>query len=161
VAFWLVKSEPGEYAYRDLERDGETTWSGVHNALALQHLRRMRPRDALLFYHSGAERAVVGIARVASPPRPDPDDARGSWVVTVRPVARLAAPVALATLRADPALAELALLRISRLSVMPVTPAHWERILRLGSPRPAAGHGTPRGRRSNHRAAARRNRGAT
>ena len=83
VAHWLAKSEPGVYSYSDLERDTKTEWNGVHNALALQHLKRMRPGDGLLFYHSGAERAVVGIARIASIPHPDPEDDRGSWSVEV------------------------------------------------------------------------------
>ncbi len=162
VAHWLAKSEPGVYSYSDLERDTKTEWNGVHNALALQHLKRMRPGDGLLFYHSGAERAVVGIARIASIPHPDPEDDRGSWSVEVRPVRRLRGPVTLAQLRGDRTLAGLDLLRISRLSVMPVSLAHWKRIL---AHEPPAGspptQGTTGGSRSSRRVAAARKRGAT
>lgn len=164
MAYWLVKSEPGEYSFSDLERDGRTEWTGVHNALALRHLKGMRPGDGLLFYHSGAERAVVGLARVVDEPRPDPADDRGSWKVGVRPDRRLPNPVPLAALRADPALAELPMLRMTRLSVGPVTPIQWRAILRQSGAKPptvAASQGRNRGSRSNHRSAAPRNRGAT
>jgi predicted RNA-binding protein with PUA-like domain len=164
VARWLVKSEPGTYSYADLERDGATEWTGVHNALALQHLKRMRPRDEILFYHSGAERSVVGVARVASLPRPDPADDRGSWSLEVRPVRRLRGPVTLGELRADRALEGLALFRMSRLSVMPVAPAHWAAILRHEPDGPApdpARQGRTVGSRSSQRAARARKRGAT
>jgi predicted RNA-binding protein with PUA-like domain len=129
MAHWLAKSEPGVYSYADLEREGRTEWSGVHNASALLYLKRMRPGDTLLFYHSGADRAAVGIARVSSNPHPDANDERGSWSLEVRPVRRLSGPVLLAALRADPGLAGFLLLRISRLSVMPVTSDQWKRIL--------------------------------
>jgi predicted RNA-binding protein with PUA-like domain len=164
VAHWLAKSEPSVYSYSDLERDGRTEWNGVHNPLALQHLKRMRPGDGLLFYHSGAERAVVGVARIASTPHPDPGDDRGSWSVEVRPVRRLRGRVPLAELRSDRALAGLDLLRMSRLSVMPVSSEHWVRILahepsaREGA---AAAQGSPPGSRSSRRVAAVRKRGAT
>ena len=164
MGYWLAKSEPGAYSYADLEREGKTEWNGVHNALALQHLRRMRPDDGLLFYHSGAERAVVGVARVAALPHPDPADDRGSWSVEVRPVRPLRGAVTLAELRGDPALDGLALLRFSRLSVMPVSPGQWRAILAHepgARARPSTGHGRPRGSRSSHRAAAARKRGAT
>jgi len=163
VAYWLVKSEPGEYSYADLERDGATGWSGVHNAVALRHLQAMRAGDRLLFYHSGAERTVVAVARVAGTPRPDPSDDRGSWTVEVRPDHRLPRSVPLATLKEDPALSELPMLRMTRLSVVPVTTPQWSRILAHGGERAAspARHGNGRGSRSSQRAAAPRNRGAT
>lgn len=129
MAHWLAKSEPSVYSYADLERDGSTDWNGVHNALALRHLRAMAPGDEMLFYHSGDERAVVGIARIASAPRPDPNDDRGSWTVRVAAGRSLPGPIPLAVLRADPALTDLALFRISRLSVMPVSDAQWRAIL--------------------------------
>lgn len=163
MAYWLAKSEPGTYSYSDLERDGRTEWSGVHNASALLHLRRMRPGDELLFYHSGAARAAVGIARVTSAPHPDPNDDRGSWSVEVRPVRALRGPIALADLRGDPTLSGLLLLRISRLSVMPVSPAHWKRVLSYEPPAAPvrARQGKGLRSRSSHRVAAARKRGAT
>ena len=159
MAFWLVKSEPGEYSYSDLEREGRTEWSGVHNAVALRHLKGMRAGDGLLFYHSGAERAVVAVARVLDSPRPDPNDDRGSWTVGVGPDRALAAPVPLAVIRTDPALSELPMLRMTRLSVVPVTRDQWARILAHAGERGPArsgGQGRTRGSRSNQRAAARR-----
>ncbi len=165
MAYWLAKSEPSVYSYGDLERETLTEWNGVHNATALQHLKRMRPGDELFFYHSGTERAAVGIARVASTPHPDASDDRGSWSVEVRPVRRLRGPIALALLRADPPLAGFVLLRISRLSVLPVTAAQWKRVLthepRGTDPGPAIAQGKARGSRSSQRAAAARKRGAT
>jgi len=131
MAHWLLKEEPTHYAYSDLVRDGRTDWSGVHNALALKHLRSMRPGDQAIYYHSGDERACVGIVRIASTPRPDPADDRGSWTVEVRPVRALPAPVPLAVLRGDPVFAGFDLLRISRLSILPVPDRMWARILAL------------------------------
>lgn len=163
MANWLAKSEPSVYSWNDLERDRSADWSGVHNALALRHLRAMRPGDGLLFYHSGVERAVVGIARVTSHPRPDPRDDRGSWTVDIRAVRSLRAPISLSELRGDAGLRDLALFRMSRLSVLPVSSEQWARILRHEGGATPAGprHGSARGSRSSHRAAARRNRGST
>ena len=164
MACWLAKSEPGTYSYSDLERDGVTEWNGVHNALALQHLKRMRPGDALFFYHSGTERAIVGLSRVSSLPRPDPSDARGSWTVEVRPVRPLRGAILLGEMRGDPALAGLALFRMTRLSVLPVTPGQRAAILAheppAGSPARTA-QGSPRGSRSSQRVARARKRDAT
>lgn len=129
MARWLVKSDPETYAYPDLERDGRTEWDGVHNAAALIHLRKSRPGDGLLFYHSGGERAIVGLAEVVSDPHPDPKDTRGSWSMSIRPVRRLRATVTLSELRADRALDGWVLFRMSRLSVMPVTDAEWRAVL--------------------------------
>jgi predicted RNA-binding protein with PUA-like domain len=164
MAYWLAKSEPGVYSYADLEREHRTEWSGVHNATALQNLKRMRPGDSVLFYHSGAERSAVGIARVSSTPHPDPDDDRGSWTVEMEAVRPLRGPVSLSDLRADPGLEGFILFRISRLSVMPVNTGQWKRILAHEPRGPAAGtaaQGKPRGSRSSQRTAAARNRGAT
>ncbi len=136
VAHWLVKQEPTGYSWSDLARDGETEWDGVHNALALRHLRAMVPGDLALFYHSRDERACVGILRVVRGPRPDPNDARGSWSVRVRPVRPLRRPITLAEIRDDPAFAGIDLLRISRLSVMPVCEDHWTRVLAHEDARP-------------------------
>ncbi len=129
MARWLVKSDPESYAYDDLARDGSTDWSGVHNALALRHLRGMRPGDGILFYHSGAERAVVGLARVTSLPRPDLRDDRGSWLVDIAAVRRLRSSISLAELRPDRSLRRLPLITFSRLSVMPVRDEEWRAIL--------------------------------
>lgn len=139
MARWLLKEEPDHYSWRDLERDGATEWDGVHNALALRHLRTMRPGDEAFFYHTGDERACVGIVRVAAEPHPDPADDRGSWSVRVTPARALPRAVSLSEIRGDPTFTGFALLRISRLSVLPVPDAMWERILvRSASPEPAA-----------------------
>jgi predicted RNA-binding protein with PUA-like domain len=165
MAYWLAKSEPGVYSYADLERDQKTEWNGVHNALALQHLKRMRPGDQMLFYHSGEERACVGVARVSGTPHPDPDDDRGSWSVEVRPGRRLTGPITLAELRSEPSLADFVLLRMSRLSVMPVTAAQWGSVLAREPRRTDAGsppaQGKIRGSRSSKPVARARKRGAT
>ena len=125
---WLLKTEPSTCSIADLEREGRTTWDGVKNALALIHLRAMRPEDGLLLYHSGKDRAVVGRARVDSVPRTEGK----STVVDVRFEAQLPVPVPLGAMKGSPALAGLPLIRNTRLSVMPITPEEWEGILRLG-----------------------------
>lgn len=129
VAYWLLKSEPGEYGYADLERAGRDRWDGVHHPAAQRHLRAMRPGDLALFYHTGGERAVVGVCRVVSEPYPDPAaaDAR-AVVVDVEPVYRLPRPVALTAIKADPAFARWELVRQARLSVMPVPEPLWRRV---------------------------------
>ena len=134
MAYWLIKEEPSHYSYRDLVRDGRTKWTGVRNALALQNLRRMSIGDLALYYHTGSERACVGIVRIASAPRPDPEDERGSWWVEVRPVRLLRRAISLAELKGDPALAQFDLLRISRLSIVAVRDEHWSRILARETP---------------------------
>jgi len=127
-----MKSEPGAYSWDDLVRDGGTDWDGVRNNAARLHLRAMKPGDQALFYHSGEERAVVGIMDIAGAGRPDGED--GSWVkVPVKPVKALAKPVTLAAIKAEPKLAKMELIRQSRLSVSPVRPEEWAVILKLGS----------------------------
>ena len=128
MARWLAKQEPSSYSFRSLVRDRTTEWDGVHNALALRHLRAMRRGDEVFFYESGEVRSIVGVMKVDGAPHPDPRDARGSWSVKVRCVRALARPVRLAEIKADPAFAGFDLLRISRLSVLPVPDAMWERI---------------------------------
>ncbi len=130
---WLVKSDPETYGWADLARERRTVWDGVANALALKHLGAMRAGDECLVYESGAVKSVVGRARVASDPRPDPGagDPR-RLVVELEAVAALARPVPLARVRSEPALAELALVRQPRLSVMPVPESAWRRLLALG-----------------------------
>ena len=130
MAYWLMKSEPDVYSWSDLVRDGGTDWDGVRNNAARLHLRAMRPGDEALFYHSGDERAVVGVMTIAGPG--EPDGADGAWVkVPVKPVRTLAKPVTLAAIKAEPKLAKMELIRQSRLSVSPVREEEWKRILEL------------------------------
>jgi predicted RNA-binding protein with PUA-like domain len=161
MARWLVKEEPTHYAFADLARDGKTEWNGVHNALALRHLKAMRPRDEVFYYHSGTVRAVAGIAVVASTPVPDPHDDRGSWTVQIRPVRPLRTLVTLATLKADRSFADFALVRMGRLSVLPVSDAQWARILSYEAAAPAGAQSTSAGRRPSRRSATARKRGST
>lgn len=134
MARWLVKTEPDEYSFDDLLRAGRDVWDGVKNNTALIHLRAMRPGDDVFVYHTGKERAVVGLARVASEPYPDPNAADPKLtVVDVAAVGRLERPVTLAEIKADPAFAGWELVRISRLSVMPVPDPLWERILAMSA----------------------------
>lgn len=133
MAFWLLKTEPEEYGYADLVAAGRDRWDGVKNPTALKHLRAMVPGDQAFIYHTGKERAVVGLAEVVSHPYPDPEAGDPRLVVVdVVPRGRLAQPVPLAAIKADPAFAGWELVRIPRLSVMPVSPEHWERILQMG-----------------------------
>ena len=119
-----MKSEPGTYSWDDLVREGGTDWDGVRNNAARLHLRAMKPGDQALFYHSGDERAVVGVMAVTGRGQPDGED--GSWVkVPVRPVKALARPVTLAAIKAEPKLAKMELIRQSRLSVSPVRDEEW------------------------------------
>ena len=129
---WLFKTEPSTYSFANLEEDGDTVWDGVKNALALRHLRTVENGDEVLFYHTGDERAVVGIAGVTRSAYPDPKKKDPRLVVVdVRPLRRLARPVTLAAMRGDRKLADFDLLRLPRLSVMPVSAAHWAEIVAL------------------------------
>ena len=131
MAHWLMKSEPASYSWDDLVRDGGTDWDGVRNYAARLHLRAMKPGDEAFFYHSMADKAVVGIMRVTGPGEPDGED--GSWVkVPVKPVRALARPVTLAEIKAEPKLAKIELIRQSRLSVAPVREEEWRVILEMG-----------------------------
>ncbi|MCK8783268.1 EVE domain-containing protein [Roseomonas sp. NAR14] len=133
MAHWLVKSEPAAFSWDDQVRNGTEAWTGVRNALAARNLRAMRRGDLAFFYHSVTGKAVVGIVEIVREAYPDPTDATGRWAcVDVRAVAPLPAPVTLAAIRAEPALAGLPLIRQSRLSVLPVTPAQWAVIARMG-----------------------------
>lgn len=132
MAYWLLKSEPHVYSYADLERDKQTIWDGVNNNLALKHIRTMAPGDLALIYHTGDERQAVGIAEVISQPYVDPalsDPKRA--VVDVKAVRSLSEPVTLAQIKQDSRFEGFDLLRISRLSVVPVSEAHWQYILQL------------------------------
>src|SRR4051812_32443361 len=130
--FWLLKTEPDHYSYADLERDGATVWDGVSSNPALKNIRDMRPGDLALIYHTGDERRAVGLAEVTSAPYPDPQagDAR-LVVVDVKPLRPLARPVALAAIKADAAFASFALVRQGRLSVVPVPPEQWARLMAM------------------------------
>ena len=131
-AHWLLKSEPGTYAFADLQRDGRTVWDGVRNNAAALHLKAMKVGDEALFYHSGEDRAVVGVAKVVREAFPDASDPAGRFVaVEVAHVRAVARPVTLAAIKANPKLAGMELIRQSRLSVSPVTDAQWDEILRM------------------------------
>lgn len=130
--YWILKSEPSVYPFERLATDGRTVWDGVANAQALQNIRAMRPGDRALIYHSNDGKELVGLARIASGPYPDPaqDDPKLA-VVDVEYDRPLPRRVTLAELKADPAFAGLGLVRQSRLSVVPVEPALWKRILAM------------------------------
>lgn len=134
MARWLVKTEPEEYSYEDLEHAGRDVWDGVRNNLALKHMRQMKPGDEVFVYHTGKVRAIVGIARVVSEPYPDPESTDPKHaVVDLEAVRALDAPVSLAEIKADPAFADWMLVRNSRLSVMPVPDPLWERIIAMSA----------------------------
>ena len=127
AALWLMKSEPDAYSWDDLVAEGEGTWDGVRNHLAARNLRTMKKGDLAFFYHSNIGKEIVGIVRISKPGLTDPSDPDGKWAaVKVRPVRKLKRPVTLVEIKATPALAEMELLRLSRLSVSAVRPAEWE-----------------------------------
>lgn len=133
---WLLKTEPETFSFEDLDGRASEPWDGVRNYQARNNLREMKRGDLALIYHSGAAREVVGVAEIVREAYPDPtaDDAR--WLaVDVRARRALQEPVSLATIKADPSMAEVALVRHSRLSVMPIAAEHFERILALGHTR--------------------------
>jgi len=132
MAQWLVKEEPEHYGYDQLENDRKTVWAGVRNPLAQKHLRSIRKGDRIFYYHTGKEKAVVAEARAGSDAYPDPDDSSGKlYVVDVVAGKKLPRPVTLAEIKADHAFATFPLVRISRLSVMPVSDAEWSRIEKM------------------------------
>ena len=134
--YWILKTDLDTYAFSDLEREGRTVWDGVSNALALKHIRAMSQGDLALIYHTGDERALVGLARIASDPYPDPKQKDPKLVVVEVEADRpLPTPVSLAAVKADSAFADLGLVRLSRLSVIPVPPDQWKRLLALGGVR--------------------------
>ena len=129
MAYWLMKSEPDVYSWDDLVRDGATEWDGVRNPTARIHLKAMKRGDEAFFYHSGDERQVVGIMRVTREAQPEPKDP--NWVsVAVEPVRPLK-PVTLKAIKAEPRLAKMELVRLSRLSVSPVRDDEWAQILAM------------------------------
>jgi predicted RNA-binding protein with PUA-like domain len=132
MAHFLVKSEPYKYPFAQLQKDKRTTWDGVRNFEARNNLRAMKKGDLLLFYHSNEGKEIVGIAKVAREAYPDPTAEGEDWsVVDIAPVKALAKTVTLAAIKADAKLADMQLLRRSRLSVVPVTPEEFERVMSL------------------------------
>jgi predicted RNA-binding protein with PUA-like domain len=126
---WLFKEEPGNYSYDDLARDGRTSWTGVRNAVAQKHLRAVAKGDRIFFYHTGDQKAVVGIAKAAAAAYPDPAEPGGKlYAVDIVPVRKLRQPVTLAAVKADKAFAAFPLTRLPRLSVMPVSDEEWSRL---------------------------------
>jgi len=129
---WLVKEEPTHYSFDDLVRDKKTSWTGVRNPLAQKHLRSIQKGDRIFFYHTGDQKAVVGIAKAGGAAYQDPADKEGKlYAVDVVPVKKLNAPVTLAAIKADKSFASFPLVRMSRLSVMPVTDDEWQRIEKM------------------------------
>jgi predicted RNA-binding protein with PUA-like domain len=129
---WLVKQEPEDYSWDDLVRDKETAWTGVRNFQARNNLRNMKTGDRVLFYHSGKEKSVVGIAEVARAGYRDPTANDDAWIaVDIKPLKQLPKPVSLANIRANAKLRDLLLVRQSRLSVMPVSKEDFEQIVRM------------------------------
>jgi predicted RNA-binding protein with PUA-like domain len=126
--YWILKTEPSEYAFADLQRDGRTRWDGISNPVALKHLRSMHRGDQAMIYHTGDEKRIVGLATVAS----EPDE---NAVVELEAGRSVPAPVTLAAIKADPAFKDLALVRMGRLSVVPVPPEIWKKLLAMAGVR--------------------------
>jgi predicted RNA-binding protein with PUA-like domain len=130
---WLFKEEPSNYSFDAFVKDRKTTWSGVRNPVAQRNLRSVKKGDHIFYYHTGDEKSVIGIAKALGDAYPDPDDPTGrAHVVDIGPVKKLARPVTLKEIKADPFFKDFDLVRISRLSVMPVSDAQWSRIAKLG-----------------------------
>jgi len=129
---WLFKEEPTHYSYDELVRDGKTSWTGVKNPVAQRHLRSVKKGDKIFFYHTGDEKAVVGVCRAAADAYPDPADKSGKlYAVDVEPVKKLKSPVTLAAIKADRRFADHPLARVPRLSVMPFSAEEWDRVLEM------------------------------
>jgi predicted RNA-binding protein with PUA-like domain len=132
MAYWLFKTEPGDYSFDDLIKEGKTVWDGVTNNWALKFLRTINIHDQAFIYHTGKEKCVVGIAEITSDPYPDPQKSNDKlMVVNVKPLRKLSGEVTLNMLKKDPFFSELLLVKFSRLSVMPVEEKYWIRILEL------------------------------
>ncbi|MGB6296657.1 MAG: EVE domain-containing protein [Rivularia sp. (in: cyanobacteria)] len=129
---WLLKTEPNEYSYTDLEKENTAVWDGVKNALALKNMRSMRTGEEVFIYHTGKERRIVGVAQVASTAYPDPklDDVK-RLVIDIRAVRKLPEPITLAQIKQDAKFAGFELIRLPRLSIVPVLPQHWQRLLEM------------------------------
>lgn len=134
--YWILKTDTDTYPFDQLVRDRRTVWDGVSNALALKHIRSMAKGDQVFIYHSGDDKALVGLARVVSDPYPDPKTKDPKlYVVDLDAGDRLPRPVTLAEVKADPAFADLGLVRMSRLSVIPVPAEQWKRLLEMAKAR--------------------------
>ena len=129
---WLMKSEPDAYGWDDLVAEGEGTWDGVRNHRAANNMRAMEVGDQAFFYHSNIGKEIVGIITISKTGFPDPTDPEGKWAcVKVKPVRKLARPVTLAQIKAEPSLAEMELVRLGRLSVAEVQPTEWAKVLKM------------------------------
>jgi predicted RNA-binding protein with PUA-like domain len=132
MAYWLVKSEPSTYSFEQLQKDGNTVWDGVRNYAARGHLRAMKKGDLAFFYHSNEGTEIVGIAKVAKEAYQDPTTTEEAWVaVDLKPHKKIKKPVTLAQIKADKRLAQMALVRLGRLSVQPVTDKEWEMVMEM------------------------------
>ncbi|MEP7226750.1 MAG: EVE domain-containing protein [Gemmatimonadales bacterium] len=133
MAYWILKTDADVYPFDQLERERRAVWDGVSNALALKHIRSMAAGDAALIYHSNVGKEIVGLARITSAPYVDPKGKDPKlMVVDLEADRRLPKPVSLATIKADPAFSDLGLVRMSRLSVIPVPAAQWKKLLDMG-----------------------------
>ena len=134
MAFWLMKTEPSDFSYGDLEKRKRAVWDGVKNNTALMHIRAMRKGDRALIYHSGGEKSLVGLADIVSDPYPDPKVGDAKIVaVDIAPAGRLSRPVPLGAIKKEKEFASFELVRISRLSVMPVPPTLWKKLLAMAN----------------------------
>jgi predicted RNA-binding protein with PUA-like domain len=134
MAYWLVKSEPSVYSWEQFEKEKETVWSGVRNYAARIHLRAMKKGDEVLYYHSNEGMEIVGVAKVSKEAYPDPTTDNEAWVaVDIKSYKRLKHPVSLSAIKADQRLTNMALVRLGRLSVQPVTDAEWTIIMALAT----------------------------
>jgi predicted RNA-binding protein with PUA-like domain len=132
MAHWLVKSEPSSYSWEQLQKDKQTTWDGIRNYAARNHLKSMKKGDEVFFYHSNEGTEIVGIAKVSKAFFQDPTTDEEAWVaVELKPVRKIKNPVSLDAIKKDKRLAEMALVRIGRLSVQPVTDKEWEIVLKM------------------------------
>lgn len=135
--YWLMKSEPDAYSWDDLVAEGEGTWDGVRNHRAKNNLRAMQVGDEAFFYHSNVGLEIVGIVRISEAGLADPSDPEGKWAaVKVKPVKKLKRAISLKEIKADPALAEIELIKLSRLSVAVITPEEWDYIIALSQAKP-------------------------
>jgi predicted RNA-binding protein with PUA-like domain len=133
MKYWLVKSEPSKYSWEQLEKDGQTFWDGVRNYAARNHLKSMKKGDQVLFYHSNEGLEIVGIAKVATEAYQDPTTDDAAWIVVdLKPYKRIKKPVTLEQVKSDKRLANMALVRLGRLSVQPVTDKEWNVIMEMG-----------------------------
>jgi predicted RNA-binding protein with PUA-like domain len=130
--YWILKTEPSTYSFANLVAKGTDVWDGVANPVALRNLKNMVPGDEVMIYHTGDEKAIVGFATVSSEPRPDPKNPKLT-VIDLKAGPSIARPVTLAAVKADPVFADLALVRQGRLSVVPVPPPIWKKLLAMGS----------------------------